>query len=644
MAPKQTLSQGLINQLVPRSSIGKDFTKTFNQLRNDQQEALNIAGFKDYTGSLGPSDTLLGKGAKTLTEGAFNIPFAVGELYKDISYPFQAGEAGVTALLKSLVDPLQTERGRKKAAEKMAVGTSGLELGLPIDTTVPRGQLGPNPIIGQTLKEREDALRNLREKKSEIDEFAIGTGKDESVKTTEGADVTSSPKFTDPTAEAAQEAADKEEALASSPDEDLDYTDTYTEEELKAVNDPEVKKKAAQAELFTSAMKEIEDIYGDDSEPKKRKTIDDYKADFARATGIDISGEPDNKSALMALGLSLMQNRAGKGFNLSNILGEVGAAGQAALPKFEEARKEARAAQVAAGKFALQEQKADQKAALALAKEKRTALAAVSKEFRGYANKQQLEYLKHRNNMEIKLLKNDMKPIDAKGKVTTQTLEGNNFLKVDTAFVTGSRNRVFLAPVQQAKQHANQYVNVLEASNSINEVKSILQDLGKANDATAIGLLKDRVLSVLKPLGIGDTDYSKGVAEIIDKGTNPEQKVRAIQDRLISQYKKFLTKETGNGVSEGDIKRLQQLIGEIKIGQPLSENLNRLDQLSQIFAAPQRAIESQLNAFSKRENYRNDDEYNKTMAILNKAIRTGTDGTYNLNVNEDGVINIDLTK
>ena len=35
--------------------------------------------------------------------------------------------------------------------------------------------------------------------------------------------------------------------------------------------------------------------------------------------------------------------------------------------------------------------------------------------------------------------------------------------------------------------------------------------------------------------------------------------------------------------------------------------------------------------------------YNKTMAILNKAIRTGTEGN-NLNVNEDGVINIDLTK
>ena len=246
MAPKQTLSQGLINQLVPRSSLGKDFTTKFNQLRDDQQEALNILGFKDYTGALGSGDaeTFLGKEALIGAESLMNIPSAFGKIYQGLSLPFQAGEAGVTALLKSLVDPLQTQKGREKAAKKMAVDTSGLELGLPIDTTVPRGQLGPNPIIGQTLKEREDTLRNLRERKSEIDEFAIGTGKDETAKTTEGADVTSSPKFTDPEAEAAKKAQDQKDAMETAGDEDLDYTDTYTEEELKAVNDPEVKKKS----------------------------------------------------------------------------------------------------------------------------------------------------------------------------------------------------------------------------------------------------------------------------------------------------------------------------------------------------------------------------------------------------------------
>ena len=649
MAKQQTLSQGLVNQLVPQKSLGSEYLKELNRQAGENQEFLNILGFKDYTGSLGSqnADTLLGKGASILGESFLNIPQSLGNVYKDIKSPL---DALLSTTSTALTDPLFTERGRQKQAQRMATETGGLELGLPIDTSIPRGQVGASPVIGQTLAEREASakkaiLDKAAKSKSTADEFA-GT-------------VTTDTKAVDATQdlpgefEAEQDAikrAESEEITASAPDEDLDYTDTYTEEELKAVTDPEVKKQNAQAQLFQDAMKDIEDMYGTSAFKDRSdvKTLDDYKQDFARATGIDISGEPNNKSALMALGLALMQNRAGKDFDLSNILGEVGRAGEKALPKFEAARKEARAGQMAAGKFALQEEKADRASRLATAKEKRKALLAVGKEFREYGQKQQLEYLKHKNAMEIKLLENDMKPIDAKGKVTTQTLEGNNFLKVDTAFVTGSRNRVFLAPVQQAEKHANQYVNVLEAQNSIDKVKGILVDLGKENDSTAIGLLKDRVLSVLKPLGIGDTDYSKGVAEIIDAGTNPEQKIRAIQDRLISQYKKFLTKETGNGVSEGDIKRLKQLIGEIKVGQPLAENLNRLDQLSQIFAAPQRAIESQFAAFSKRENYRNDDEYNKTMAILDKAIRTGTGQgggvQYGFNVSDDGTINIDLTR
>ena len=479
-----------------------------------------------------------------------------------------------------------------------------------------------------------------------VDEFAIDPSIDKSVEDTSGVDKSSSPLFQDPTAQIAKIAGQKETDIASAPDEDLDYTDTYTEEELKAVTDPEVKKQNAQAELFKDAMKEIEQMYGKDAFKDRSdvKILDDYKKDFERATGIDISGEPNNRSALMALGLALMQNRAGKDFDLSNILGEVGRAGEKALPKFEAARKEARAGQIAAGKYALQEQKADQKAALALAKEKRTALAAVSKEFRDFRNKQALEYLKHQNNMQIKLLENNMKPIDAKGKVTTQTLEGNNFLKVDTAFVTGSKNRVFLAPVQQAEKHANMYVNVLEANNSITEMQNILRSVGQEGGSTAFTLLGDRVKKFLKPLGIGDTDYSKGIDEIIKRDISAEEKVTAIQQRLISQYKKFLTKETGNGVSEGDIKRLEALVAKIDLTQPLSSNINRLEELRTIFAAPQRALESQFTAFSRRENFRNDDEYNKTMDIIEKAIRTGTENTYNFNVGEDGVINIDLTK
>ncbi|MAL45595.1 hypothetical protein, partial [Hyphomonas sp.] len=544
MAKQPTLSQGLVDQLVPKRSLGSEFLKELNRQAGQNQEFLNVLGFKDYTGALGSKDanTLLGQGSAILGESFLNIPQAFGSVYKGIKTPI---DALVSTTGTALTDPLFTELGRKKQAQRMATETGGIELGLPTDKTInlatgtPRGALGPSPIIGQTKEEREAiAKKAILDKASKsqktADEFAGVVGG-------EDAKIRDATQDLPGEFEAEQDAikrAESEEITASAPDEDLDYTDTYTEEELKAVTDPEVKKQNAQAELFKDAMKEIEAMYGKDAFKDRSdvKILDDYKKDFERATGIDISGEPNNRSALMALGLALMQNRAGKDFDLSNILGEVGRAGEKALPKFEAARKEARAGQIAAGKYALQEQKADRLAALAKAKEKRKALLAVGKEFREYGQKQQLEYLKHRNAMEIKLLENDMKPIDAKGKVTTQTLEGNNFLKVDTAFVTGSRNRVFLAPVQQAEKHANQYVNVLEAQNSIDKVKGILVDLGKANDSTAIGLLKDRVLSVLKPLGIGDTDYSKGVAEIIDAGTTPEQKIAAIQDRLISQY------------------------------------------------------------------------------------------------------------
>jgi hypothetical protein len=407
----------------------------------------------------------------------------------------------------------------------------------------------------------------------------------------------------------------------------------------------EEKKKNAQQSLFASAMKDFNETYsGGTTKDSSRKSIDDYKKDFAEATGIDISGEPDNKLALMSLGLSLMQNRAGKGFNFSNILTSVGQAGQDALPLFEKAKADARAGQVAAGKYALQETKADNLASLATAKEKRTALAALSTQFRDEKFKRQLEYIKHKYNMEIKIAEANLKPIDAKGKVTTTTLEGNNYLQVDTAFVTGSKNRVFLAPVQQAEKHANQYVGLLEAKGSIKEVQDILQELAnKPNQPSAIALLEGRVLSVLKPLGIGDTDYSQGLDKIIKEGTTPEEKVEAIQARLISQYKKFLTKETGNGISEGDITRLKELLGDINVLKPLAENLQAFEELRTIFSQPKRELESVFKDFGQRKNHMSQESYNNTMTVINKAISTGTDDLYSSSI-KDGVFTIDLRK
>jgi hypothetical protein len=99
------------------------------------------------------------------------------------------------------------------------------------------------------------------------------------------------------------------------------------------------------------------------------KDLDDYKKQFAEATGIDISGKVDKSHALMTFGLALMQNKAGRGFNVGKMLASVGEAGTAALPALQKAKAQARNDAIAAGKFALESQSAD-KAAAAAAREK----------------------------------------------------------------------------------------------------------------------------------------------------------------------------------------------------------------------------------------------------------------------------------
>ena len=110
---------------------------------------------------------------------------------------------------------------------------------------------------------------------------------------------------------------------------------------------------------FSEAMDDyINAVRGAAPEGKER-TLDEYKAEFAEATGIDISGKVDKSSALMAFGLALMQNRAGSGFNVGKMLSAVGEAGEKALPALEKAKEKAQSAAIAAGKYALQTRASD---------------------------------------------------------------------------------------------------------------------------------------------------------------------------------------------------------------------------------------------------------------------------------------------
>jgi len=116
-------------------------------------------------------------------------------------------------------------------------------------------------------------------------------------------------------------------------------------------------KEAIEGLMNKSIMDYIDNIRG--HSPEQAKTLEKYKEEFAEATGLDVSGKPDTKDALVAFGLALMQNKAGKGFNVGNMLKSVGSAGEKAMPLLQKAKAEAKAAGVSAGKYALEMKGAD---------------------------------------------------------------------------------------------------------------------------------------------------------------------------------------------------------------------------------------------------------------------------------------------
>lgn len=103
-------------------------------------------------------------------------------------------------------------------------------------------------------------------------------------------------------------------------------------------------------DIIRTSVQDYLDIIGKDT---KAQTTEDYIKEFADATGLDVSGKPDNSTALMTLGLALMQNKAGKGLDVGKMLGAVGEAGEKAMPAFEKAKREARALRAKAGEYAL---------------------------------------------------------------------------------------------------------------------------------------------------------------------------------------------------------------------------------------------------------------------------------------------------
>ena len=232
-----------------------------------------------------------------------------------------------------------TVTGQEPFLPNVRLQADGADIFNPVDPMDPGGKsLGADRLESAAAKAIQDTLQG-----SQPDARAFGAG-----------------DFAD--ADTVAKIQKQVETDTSAPDQDIDYTDTFTDKDLETAAD------TGEGQALTNAQqatKSALDSFLKEARPGvSPKEYKDYIEEFGKATGLDISGDPDTKQALMSFGLALMQNRAGKGFNLSKILGSVGEAGEAAMPEFSKAVSEAKAIRAKAGAFALSRKKEDQAAAM----------------------------------------------------------------------------------------------------------------------------------------------------------------------------------------------------------------------------------------------------------------------------------------
>ena len=612
--------QKAINQLVPGRSIGNRFSTNLAKSQKEKDEMFSGLGFKNY--DLGSGETPIGAAGLGLAEGFLNIPSALANLYKDIKSPI---DAGVSTIGEALFDPTLVQGGRDKIAERFARDTSGVELGLP---TVPKNILDSNPVIGQTLKQRADAEETIRKEIARTDK--TNAGEFASVQS-DASDAAKNATMDLPgefeAEQAAIEQAKKESTQLGDMSQEGADIPVATEEDKKVILSESELLAKKQKDAFTNLIASVseETGMGSKKEDGKPKTIEDYKAEFAKATGIDVSGEPDNKMALMSLGLSLMQNRAGKGFDLSKILGSVGEAGQKAMPAFEKARQEARAGQVAAGKFALQQTKADKDALKAANTERAKYLRGrrdvILDRIAETATDQQKAYTKFKFDEAIEFLKQGKKSDKYSQIKTRKLIQGNDVLKVDIGY-QGTKP-MYANPKDNVRSIVGERKKIYRSLGRIDKLSGIIKDMYN-DSATGIGgtagqIVFDKAISGLSAIGITDAKAWFG-----ERGVSKESEAKTILNLLVQENKRFILKESGNGVSNLDKQDLDKAFGKIKWGNNLQENLNNLVQIKSLFDAPLSTLDSTLDGFiSEKDKYQSTDIYNETIDIINSGLKDG---------------------
>lgn len=362
-------------------------------------------------------------------------------------------------------------------------------------------------------------------------------------------------------------------------------------------------------DLFMQAMADGNVAQGKE-QPKaesREDLLEKYKQEFADATGIDVSGKPDNSQALMAMGLSMLQNRAGKDFNVGEMLNAVGKAGEKAMPYVTKAASEAKAATAAAGKYALQKITNNENAEKAVA-------AATLKAQREFA----LELMKLDNAREVAAINSSGKANKIENVSKLQPLGKDGGVTFSIGNVRGeSKFANAAADVGSVTRAWDKYSR---GQAILQEMKTSLDKIESA-DSTALDGIYESVISSLDKLGISDAK------KVFEEGVGPRASFNINRQSMINGFKRLLLQESQ--VSDLDLRTMTASFGNADIWSSIPASQMAIDNMMVYFGGKKKTLEHPLTIFSDRDFYTSDDEFDKVMKHLEKQGIGGFGGVSN---------------
>ena len=354
-------------------------------------------------------------------------------------------------------------------------------------------------------------------------------------------------------------------------------------------------------DLFMQAMADGNVAEGKE-QPKaesREDMLEKYKQEFADATGIDISGKPDNSQALMAMGLSMLKNRAGKGFNVGKMLSAVGEAGEKAMPYVAKAASEAKAASAAAGKYALGRIQAGEASA-----------AAFAKEVRAHNNAWNLEVMKQRSAIE-------QKRIEGGGKVGK--LENKEKFKIgagDITIATGTfkddkygERPVFVNGAADAGQITDAYKKYTEGQEYVVNMQDSLTALANRPEGALPAKLIDSIKTFSVKLGLADPKAAFG-----EEGVSEAEQFQVYRQATINAFKKLILQESQ--VSNLDLTTLFASFGEDGFMASPEKAKLAIDTMMDYFSAKKRTLQAPLSNMTERDWFQTETDYNRTQKLL----------------------------